>query len=105
MGQLVANTNFYAQPQGLGPEMEQQGCWQPVAAQELSISLAIQIRLSLIALSTEKYWIKGGVYLPNDRLPPAAYLGKTRIQQIHRILHVFPYISRTETCDSLPCWL
>jgi len=105
MGYLVANTNFYAQPQCFAPEMEQQCCWQPVAAPERYISLAIQIHMSLIGLSRKRYWMKDRVYLPNDRLQPAAYLGKTRIQQIHRMFHVFPYISPTETAEGLPCWL
>jgi hypothetical protein len=35
MGQLVANTNSYAQQQLLGPEKEWQHSWQPVTAQEL----------------------------------------------------------------------
>jgi len=34
------------------------------------------------------------VYLPKDGLPPAAYLGKTRFQEICCFFHVSPYISK-----------
>jgi hypothetical protein len=104
MGQLVANTNSYAQ-QLLGPEKEQQHSWQPVTAQELYFWLAIQIHMGLIGVPPERYWMQDGVYLPKDGLPPAAYLGKTRFQEIHRFFHVSPYNSPTETPEGLPCWL
>jgi hypothetical protein len=48
--------------------------------------------------------MKDGVYLPKDGLPPAAYLGKTRFQEICRFFHVSPYNSPTETPEGLPCW-
>ena len=96
MGQLVANTNSYAQQQLLGPEKEQQHSWQPVTAQDLYLWLAIQIHMDLIGVPPERYWMKDGVYLPKDGLPPAAYLGKTRFQEIRRFFHVSPYNSPTE---------
>jgi hypothetical protein len=105
MGQLVANTNSYTQQQFLGPEKERQHSWQPVTAQELYLWLAIQIHMDLIGVPSERYWMKDGVYLPKDGLPPAAYLGKTCFQEIHHFFHVSPYNSATETPDSLPCWL
>jgi len=39
------------------------------------------------------YWMKEGVYLPKDGLPPAAYFGKTHFQEIRHFFHVSPYIS------------
>jgi len=102
MGQLVANTNSYAQQQFLGPEKERQHSWQPVTAQELYLWLAIQIHMDLIGVPPERYWMKDGVYLPKDGLPPAASLGKTRFQEIHRFFHVSPYNSATETPEGLP---
>jgi hypothetical protein len=33
--------------------------------------------MGLIGVPPERYWIKNGVYLPKDGLPPAAYLAKT----------------------------
>jgi len=104
MGQLVANTNSYAQQQLLGPEKEWQRSWQPVTAQDLYLWLAIQIHMGLIGVPPERYWMKDGVYLPKDGLPPAAYLGKTRFQEIRRFFHVSPYNSPTETPEGLPCW-
>ena len=50
MGQLVSNTNSYAQQQLLGPEKEWQHFWQPVTAQDLYLGLAIQIKLGLIGV-------------------------------------------------------
>jgi hypothetical protein len=73
MGQLVANTNSYAQQQFLVPEEERQSYWQPVTAQELHLWLAIQIHMGLIP--PERYCITDGVCLPKDGLPPAAYFG------------------------------
>jgi hypothetical protein len=102
MGQLVANTNSYAQQQLLGPEKEQQHSWQPVTAQELYLWLAIQIHMGLIGVPPERYWMKDGVYLPKDGLPPAAYLGKTCFQEICRFFYISPYNSPTETPESLP---
>jgi len=78
IGQLVANTNSYAQQQLFGPEKEWQRSWQPVTTQKLYLWLAIQIHIGLIGVPPERYWMKDGVYLPKDGLPPAAYLGKTR---------------------------
>jgi len=66
MGQLVANTNSYAQQQLLGPEKEQQRSGQPVTAQDLYLWLAIQIHMRLIGVPPERYWMKDGVYLPKD---------------------------------------
>jgi len=105
MGQLVANTNSYAQQQLLGPENERQRSWQPVTAQDLYLWLAIQIHMGLIGVPPERYWMKDGVYLPKDGLLPASYIGKTRFQEIHRFFHVSPYNSPTETPEGLPCWL
>jgi len=83
MGQLVANTNYYAQQQLLGPEKERQHSWQPVTAQDLYLWLAIQIHMGLIGVPPERYWMKDGVYLPKDGLPPAAYCnGRDRAQVI-----------------------
>jgi len=48
--------------------------------------------------------MKDGVYLPKDGLPPAAYLGKTCFQEIHRFFHVSPYNSPTETPEGRRCW-
>jgi len=48
MGQLVANTNSYAQRQLLGPEKKRQRSWQPVTTQNLYLGLAIQIHMGLI---------------------------------------------------------
>jgi len=98
MGQLVANTTSYAQQQLLGSEKEWQRSWQPVTAQELYLWLAIQIHMGFIGVPPERYWMKDG-------LPPAAYLGKTRFQEICRFFHVSPYNSPTETPESMPCWL
>jgi len=105
MGQLVANINSYAQQQLFGPEKEWQRSWQPVTAQELYLWLAIQIHMGFIGVPPERYWMKDGVYLPKDGLPPAAYLGKTHFQEIHHFFHVSPYNSPTETPEALPCWL
>jgi hypothetical protein len=66
MGQLVANTNSYAQQQLLGPEKEWQRSWQSVTAQDLYLWLAIQIHVGLIGVPPERYWMKDGVYLPKD---------------------------------------
>jgi len=93
MGQLVGNTNSYAQQQLLGLEKEQQHSWQPVTAQELYLWLAIQIHMCLVGVPPERYLMKDGVDLPKDVLPPAAYIGKTRIQEIHHFFHISPYIS------------
>jgi len=46
--------------------------------------------------------MKNGVYLPKDELPPAVYLGKTRIEEICCCFHVSPYNSPTETSEG-PC--
>jgi hypothetical protein len=48
--------------------------------------------MGLIGVSPERYWMKDGVYLPKDGLPPAAYLGKTRFQEIRRSFKDFPRI-------------
>src|SRR5882757_8710868 len=104
MGQLVANTNSYAQQQLLGPEKKWQHSWQPVTAQDLYLWLAIQIHMGLIGVPPEGYWMKDGVYLPKDGLPPAAYHGKTRFQEIRHFFHVSPYNSPTETPEGLSCW-
>jgi len=105
MGQLVlANTNSYAQQQLLGPEKERQHSWQPVTAQDLYLWLAIPIHMGLIGVPPERYWMKDGVYLPKDGLPPAGYLGKTRFQEICRFFHVSLYNSATETPEGLSCW-
>ena len=104
MGHLVANTNSYAQQQLLGPEKEQQRSWQPVTAQDLNRWLAIQIHMGLIGVPPDRYWMKNGVYLPQDGLPPTAYLGKTHFQEIRHFFHVSPYNSPTETPEGLPCW-
>jgi len=94
MGQLIANTNCYGRQQLLGPENNRQHSWQPVTAQELYFWLAIQIHMGLIGVAPERYWMKDGVYLPKDGLPPATYLGKTCFQEIHRFFHVSPYNSQ-----------
>jgi len=104
MGQLVTNTNSYAQQQFLGPEKEQQRSWQPVTAQDLYLGLAIQIHMGLIGVPPERYRMKDGVHFPKDGLPPAAYLGKTHFQEIRRFFHLSPYNSPTETPEGLPCW-
>ena len=105
MGQLVANTNSYPQQQLVGPEKEWQHIWQPVTAQELYLWLAIHIDMGFIRDSPESYSMKDGVYLPNDELSPAAYLGKTCFQEIRHFFHVSQYNSPTETPESLSCWL
>jgi hypothetical protein len=105
MGQLVANTNSFAQQQHLGPEKEQQHFWQPVTAQELYLWLAIQIHMGLIEVPSERYWMNIGVYLPKDGVPQAAYLGKTCFQEICHFFHVSPYNAPTEAPEGLPCWL
>jgi len=51
-----------------------------------------------------KYIPLMGGYLPKDGLPPAAYLGKTRFQEIRHFFHVPPYNSPTETPEGLPWW-
>jgi len=61
--------------------------------------------MDLIEVPPERDWIKDGVYLPQDGLPPAACLGKTRFQEIRHFFHVSPYNSPTETPEGLPCWL
>jgi hypothetical protein len=73
-----------------------QRSWQPVTAQELYLCLAIQTQMGHIGVPPEQYWIKDGVCLPKDGLPPAAYLGKTRFQVICHFFHVSPYSSLTE---------
>jgi hypothetical protein len=60
--------------------------------------------MGLIGGPPERYWMKDGVYLPKDALPAAAYLGKTRFQEIRRFFHMSPYNSLTETPEGLPCW-
>jgi len=103
IGQLVAHTNSYAQQQLLGPEKEQQHSCQPVTAQDLYLWLAIQIHMGLIGVPPERYWMKDGVYLPKDGLPPAAYLGKTCFQEIRHFFHIVIYNSPTETPKGLQC--
>ena len=49
--------------------------------------------------------MKDGIYHPKDGLPPAAYLGKTCIQEIHHFFHLSPHTSPTETPEGLPCLL
>ena len=66
--------------------------------------MPIQIHMGLIGVPPERYWMKDGVYLPKDELPPAADLGKTRFQEICCFFHVSPYNSPTETPEGLPCW-
>jgi len=66
MGQLVANTNSYAQQQLLGPEKEWQCSGQQVTAQDLSLWQAIQIHIGLIGVPPERYSMKNGVYLLKD---------------------------------------
>jgi len=61
MGQLVANTNSYAQQPLLGPEKEGGRSWQPVTAQDLYLWLAIQIHMGLIGVPPERYWINDGI--------------------------------------------
>jgi hypothetical protein len=58
--------------------------------------------MDLIGVPPERYWMKDGVYLPKDGLPPAAYLGKTCFQEIRCFFHVSPYNSLTETPEDLP---
>jgi hypothetical protein len=103
-GQIVADTNSYAQQQLLASVKDQQHSWQPVTASELYLWLAIQIHMDLIGVLPERYWRNDGVYLPKDRLPPAAYLGKIRFQEICCFFHVFPANSPTKTPEELPCW-
>jgi hypothetical protein len=76
----------------------------PVTALELRLWLAIQIHMGLIDVPPERYWMKDGVYLPKDGLPPAAYLSKTRFQEIRRFFHISPYDYPTESPEGLPCW-
>jgi hypothetical protein len=104
MAQLVAKTNSYGQQQLLGPEMEWHHLWKPVTAQDLYLWLAIQIHIGLIGVPPERYLIKDGVYLPKDGLPPAAYLAKTRFQEICHFFHVSTYNSPMETPEGLPCF-
>ena len=104
MGQLVANTNSNAQQQLLGPEHQRQCSWQPVTAQDLYFSLAIQIHMGLNGVPPERYWMKDGVSLPQDGLPPVAYLGKTRFQDIRHFFHVSTFNSPTDCPECLPCW-
>jgi len=99
MRQLLAITNLYPQQQLLGPEEEPQHCWQPVTAQELEFWQVSQIHVGLIGVPLERYWLKHGVYLPKDGLPPSAYLGQTPILEICLFFHVSPYISPTETTE------
>jgi len=92
MGQIVANTNSYTQQQQLlGPKKERQCSWQPGTTQKHYLWPAIQTHMDLTGVPPERYWVKDGVYLPKDRLPPAPYLGKTCFQEIHCIFHVSPY--------------
>ena len=104
MGQLVANPNSYAQQQLLEPEKEGQHSWQSVTAQDLFLWLAIQIHMGLIGVAPARYWMKDGVYLLKDGLPPAAYLDKTRFQEIRRFFRVSPYNSPTAIPEGLRCW-
>jgi len=104
MGQLVANTNSYAQQQLLGPEKECQHSWQPVTAQNHFLWLAIHIHMDLIEVAPGRYSIKDGVYLLKDETPPAAYLGKTRFQEMSNFFLHSPYNSPTETPEGIPCW-
>jgi len=60
--------------------------------------------MDLIGVPPERCWIKDGVYLPKDGLLPAAYLGKTRFQEIHCFFDESTYNSPTETREGLPCW-
>jgi hypothetical protein len=50
VGQLVANTNSYAQQRLLGAEKEPQRSWQPVTAQDLYLWLVCQIHMGLIGV-------------------------------------------------------
>jgi hypothetical protein len=101
MGQLVANTNFYAQPQLHEPEKERRHSWQPVTVQDRYLRLGIQFHKGLIGVPPERYSMKDGVCLPKDRLSPAGYLGKTCFQEINWFLHVSPYNCPTETAEDL----
>jgi len=42
--------------------------------------------------------------IPQDGLPPAAYLGKTRVQKIRLFFHFSAYDSPIETAERLPYW-
>ena len=109
MEQLVTNTNAYAEYQLKGPEKDRQRDWWPVTGKELRCWLAIQIHMGLLGVPPERYWMKDGTYLPKEGLPPAAYLGKTRFQEIRRFFHVSPHDSpstseSSEGGSSLPLW-
>jgi len=60
--------------------------------------------MGLIGVPPERYWMKDGVYLPKVGLPPAAYIGMTRFQEIPCFFHISLYNSPTESCEVLSCW-
>jgi hypothetical protein len=84
--------------------MKWQRSWPPVTAPDFYIWLAMHIHIGLIGVPPERYWMKNGVYLPKDGLPPAVYLGNTRFQEIRCFFHISPYNFPTESPDGLPCW-
>jgi len=59
--------------------------------------------MGLVGAPPERYWMKDGVYLPKNGLPPAAYFGKTCFQKIYCVVHVSVYTSQAETPEDLPC--
>ena len=95
MGQLVANTNSYAQQQLLGPEKEWQRSWQPVTAQDHYLWLGIQIHMGLIGDPPERYWMKDGFTFPRmdyHQLPTLARLAYRRSAASLMFLHTLPQL-------------
>jgi len=54
--------------------------------------------MGLIGVPPERYWMKDGVYLPKDELPPAAYVGKCRFQEICQGMYTCVRLSKRIDC-------
>ena len=100
-GQLVANTNSYAQKQLLGPEKEQQYSWQPVNTQDLYFWLAIQIHMDLIGVPPGRYWMNDGVSFPRmdyHQQPTLARLTFRRSTASSIFVQTIPQLKLLKTC-------
>jgi hypothetical protein len=59
--------------------------------------------MDLIGVPPVRYWMKAGVALPKDGLPPASFHRKTCFQEIRHFFHVSPYNSPTDNSEGVPC--
>jgi len=48
------------------------------------------MHMGFIGVSSGRYWMQDGGYLPKNGLPPAVYLAETCFQEIHKFCHISP---------------